>query len=129
MPIDTEIVPSRDLTIFTAVGGLTLDVVLATQRSFYEGEPTANILWDFREVTGARISPKDVEHINAYIASHQDRRPTGRTALVVATTADFGMARVSATLAGIAGVRSEIKVFRSLDEAHVWLESEPEITE
>jgi hypothetical protein len=123
MPVSSSTDDVRSLTIFTVVGELTFEEQMKTLRAFYGGSPTANVLWDFRMMEGNRLSSVELERLFSFIKSNQNKRPTGKTALVSANDLDFGLSRVSETLSQIKELPWGIQAFRSMDEALRWIGS------
>jgi hypothetical protein len=124
MPISTSIDASRDLTTFTVKGELSFQEQMDALKAFYRGEPTANVLWDFRLLEGKRISLQELEEVSDFIKKNQSKRPVGKTALVVANDLDYGLSRASMTLYEIRNVSLSIMPFRSMDEALKWIDGE-----
>jgi hypothetical protein len=112
---------ARDLTVFTAAGELTYAEQLAALHDFYDGNPTANVLWDFRSIEGNRISTDELNKIIVFIKKRENKRPHGKTALVSTSDLDFGMSRVSQAYADIHELPWQLRAFRSMDEALKWL--------
>ena len=125
MPISSKVLKNKDLTIFTATGELTLEVQMDALKPFYEGEPTRNVLWDMRGITGIRISSDELQLIIKYIKLHTERRPSGKTALVTKSDLDFGLGRMSESYAQQENLPWEIRVFASMSEAKKWLDEDP----
>lgn len=115
-----------DLTIFTATGEVTYEEWIEALKAFYEGSPTKNVLWDQRGLTGQRISSEELEKIITFLRSYQDRRPTGKTALVGTSDLDFELASQTHTLAETKMIPWKIKGFRSLEEGVKWISSDEE---
>jgi hypothetical protein len=53
-------------------------------------------------------------------------RKNGRTAVVVRTQLQYGLARMAETFTELASVSYRVQVFRSKEEAHAWLNEGPE---
>lgn len=124
MPISISIDGSRDLTTFAVKGELTFQEEMDELKAFYSGEPTANVLWDFRLLEGERISLQELEAVSDFIKTNQSKRPQGKTALVVANELDYGLSRVSMTLYEIRNLSLSVMPFRSMDEALKWIDGE-----
>ncbi|MGC9323947.1 MAG: hypothetical protein ACP5G0_04270 [Desulfomonilia bacterium] len=122
MPIAVKTDSARDLTLCTATGELTFHDQVAVLKSFYEGNPTRNLLWDMRQISGARITSQEITDIIEFINSYKEKRLAGKTALVTATDLDFGMSRMSELLAESSGIPWEIRAFHSLDDALSWID-------
>ena len=109
------------MTVFTVAGALTYAEQLAALQEFYDGNPTANVLWDFRSIEGNRITIEELNKIIVFIKRRESKRPHGKTALVSTTDLDFGLSRMSQTYADIHNVPWQIRAFRSMDEAIKWI--------
>ena len=121
MAITVQKFEDRDLAIFTAVGELTFSDQMEALRSFYEGSPTLNVIWDLRNISGHRITADELRRIIAYIHQYQDKRPGGKTALVSATPLDFGMSRMSEFYAKSEGLPWTLRAFQSMEDAETWI--------
>jgi hypothetical protein len=122
MTIDSDRDPARDLTIFTVRGQLTFDEQMEILVEFYGGDPTANVLWDFRGIEGNRISSDELRKIIVFIKQHEHKRPGGKTAMVAGTDLDFGLSRMSDAYAETEKLPWKIRPFRSMEEALDWIE-------
>ena len=67
MPITTTTDHDRQLTIHTVTGEPAFEDGMATLKQFWEGQPTMNVLWDFRKASLARVSFEETEAIMDYI--------------------------------------------------------------
>ncbi|MBU0992554.1 MAG: hypothetical protein KJ737_08685 [Proteobacteria bacterium] len=121
MPVTIERIEDQNLTVFLVTGELKADEQLNAMESFYEGKPTANVLWDFRKVEGARSSYMEVEKMLSYAKSRGQRRVSGKTALLTAAAVDFGLARMTEILSEVKEIPWEVHSFTSLEEAMKWL--------
>jgi len=122
MPLSKRVYKQLELTVFIVSGELTFDEQIRALREYYEGEPTRNAIWDFRAITGSRITSEELRQIIAFTKWYEDRRPGGKTALVASTQLDFGLGRMSHALAEREGLPWQIRVFRSIEEALEWIE-------
>ena len=77
MPVSSSIDDSRDLSIFTVKGQLTFQEEMAALKAFYIGEPTTNVLWDFRLLEGNRLSSAELDQLFGFIKANQEKRPQG----------------------------------------------------
>ena len=122
MTIETKYYKSRDLTVFTARGVLTFENQMAVLKKFYSGKPSANMIWDFREIKGSRITSPQIRKIILYIKMHSKNRTKGKTALVADSDLDFGLARMSASYSEVEKLPWKIEAFRSMKEALGWIQ-------
>ncbi len=123
MTITITIDEKRDLTLFTAEGELTFREQMTALRKFYRGNPSANVIWDFRKIAGNRISSQELQKIISFIKQHESKRPLGRTALIAATDLDFGLSRMGQTYADVEDLSWEMEAFRSLAPALRWIKA------
>ena len=121
MTINSSYDKFLDLTMFIVEGTLTFEMQIKALQKFYTDKPSANMLWDFRKITGTRISSEEVQKLIAFMKGYKDKRPHGKTALVSTKDLDFGLSRMSATYAKIENIPWEIQAFHSLEEALDWL--------
>ncbi len=92
--IDTSIDLDRDLTIHTVSGEVSADEIRGRIRSYYEGEVTRLLLWDFTNAEIGDISASDVRYLVELTNSYAARRRGGKTALVFSSASAFGMGRM-----------------------------------
>ncbi len=121
MPVRVDIRKDENLTIFTASGELTFSEQMDALRSFYDGEPTPYVIWDFRQISGNRISSAELRNIIEFVKRHTQKRTTGRTALVTSSDLDFGLSRMGAIISDLELLPWTIRPFRDLDEALNWI--------
>ena len=124
MPISQSIDASRVLTIFTVNGMMTFEEQMGAIKSFYDGKPTPNVLWDFRSMEGSRITSDELYEIVSYIEKHKDKRPQGKTALVSATEIDYGISRASEIYSEVKALPWSIRALRSFYEAIIWIDGD-----
>jgi len=122
MPISTETREELDLTILTATGEAPFSELMQAMKSFYTGSPSANLIWDCSQVTEINILSRELQTIVQYAKQHSDKRIGGNTALVANSSLKFGLARMTATFAELAGLPWEMKIFKNLDTALDWIE-------
>jgi hypothetical protein len=126
MTISLSVDALRDLTVFTVEGELSFEEQVEVLRIFYGGDPTTNVLWDFRNITGNRIQSEEASEIVSFIKRNEAKRPSGKTALVVSTDLDFGLSRVSQAYGESEGLPWEIRAFRSMESAYRWIDGRDE---
>ncbi|BBO76964.1 hypothetical protein DSCW_43810 [Desulfosarcina widdelii] len=122
MPVSTSTDESHALTIFTVEGELTFEEQMNALKAFYSGDPTANVLWDFRLMKGNRVSSQELEELFNFIKANRAKRLQGKTALVATSDLDFGLSRVSEAYSQIRQLPWEMKAFRTMDEALEWID-------
>ena len=126
MEIKKEIDKTKHLTIFTVNGELDVDELKACYESYYEDEsPSMNMLWDFRSASGGnKLTNELLEYFSSFPQKYGDKRPKGKTAYVVESDLGFGLGRMLSTFVQIRGAAVKVNVFRSMEEAFQWLESD-----
>ena len=121
MSVSTETREELDLTIFTATGEAPFSELMQALESFYMGSPTANEIWDCSQVTKINILSRELQTIVQYAKRNSNKRTGGNTALVANSTLKYGLARMTATFAELAGLPWKTKIFRDLDAAMEWI--------
>ena len=121
MPITTSVDSDKQLTTHTVIGEASFEEGMTTLKQFWEGQPTMNVLWDFRKASLARVSSEETEAIMNYIKRHSEKRSGGKTALVVSGDLEYGLSRMSQMLADLHSISLQMEVFRSFKEAIQWL--------
>ena len=130
MDVRTKMDPEKDCRYHTVTGELTL-VRLKNALSAVYARPgfryDQSSLWDLRKATTQHVSAAEVQSIAALVKKHWAGSEAARSALVVSTDLDYGMARMYEMLMeGEIGPR--VKVFRDMEEAKAWLECEEDPT-
>jgi len=92
--IETSIDLDRDLTVHTVCGEVSADDVRSRIRSYYEGEVTRLLLWDFTGAEIGDITASDVRDLVELTNSYAARRSGGKTALVFSLASAYGMGRM-----------------------------------
>ena len=121
MPIKIEKIEDQDLTVFTVTGQLPLKELWSALTSHFEGELTANHLWDLRKVEKIPGYTANMEKVLAYVKNFSAKRPSGKTALVTSSTLGFGFSRMTDILSEALEIPWEMNSFQSLEEAVEWL--------
>ena len=121
MAIEIKTDTSKDLTVFSAVGEIDFNAQMAVLKTFYHGTPTKNVIWDFRSISGSRISPDEISRIIEFIKANEHKRPDGKTALVTSELVDFGLARMSGIMSELRKMTVKLESFKSFDAALDWL--------
>jgi hypothetical protein len=128
MAIETGIDQSKNLTVYTVTGEVSLDELLKTLEGFYEcPKVTLNVLWDGR---GAKLKPlsfADVTRIASYRARHKDHRKArsgGKTAIVAPENVGSGVISMAEMFKKTLTTKLpyEVRAFQSIEDAEKWLE-------
>jgi len=121
MPIHTQVDLERQLTIHTVKGEVFFDETMSTFKTFYLGNPTLNVLWDFREGTLVQLSSIQIKTLADFVAKSSKTRIGGKTAGVTPNDIDFGLGRLFSTLTEMSGYKPTIRIFRQFQDAVDWL--------
>ena len=129
MAIESKIDKTKNLSTYTLGGEISVNEIMSALESFFKEEPTEDVLWDLRQADfEGKISSTDLEKMARFIKKKSTQRARGKTALVAASDLAFGLAREYGAIAEGEGVRNPIQVFRSMDRAIKWLESDEHST-
>jgi len=118
--IDSE----NDMTVFTVIGKVTANELVAAISDFYENSVTSNILWDLTKSDLSEIRSSDVELITNLSVKYAEKRSSGKTAIVGSDDLTFGISRMYEMTKEIAKLPFETKAFRDIDKAFKWLLSD-----
>lgn len=123
MTININVDPSNNLTIFTGTGAISFDEAIKCIRSFYDSNPTSNVLFDLRKASAEQISSSQIKQIAEFLQELRRVRKGGRTAIVSATDVDFGLARMLQIFTSMSDSDAsfEMKVFRDIKAASLWV--------
>ena len=122
--ITKKIIPENDLTIFTVVGKVAANEIVAAIHDFYENDVTANILWDLSKSDLSESISADVERIADLSVQYAGKRPTGKTAIVGSDDFTFGISRMYEITKEIAKLPFKTQAFRDIEAAYEWLLSD-----
>ena len=111
----------EELTEFICSGDLSVDEIRDAIESFYSDKPTRNVLWDFTDANVSSIRAQDVRGTAIFTREKAHSRTGGKTALVGTGDASFGIGRMYQSFAELARQETEIQIFRSREEAMVWI--------
>jgi len=126
MPVRTVIDKDKEITEHIATGDVVDSEMFEAQREFYENGPTRLQFWDMTEcsVTGVTIGG-----MRTFIESASrkgEARKDGKTAVVVSSHLQFGLARMAEAFGEFASLPFAFRVFKDRDEAFTWLNEESE---
>ena len=125
MTVKSKVDTAMDLTTFTLNGVTSADDLMDTLKSFFDGKPTAKVLWDLREAEFEKgMTNEDLEKLAKYSRRRQPPSARGKTAIVASSDLAYGLSRTFGAFAEIEGVKNPVEVFRSMDKAVKWLEKE-----
>ena len=113
----------NDLTVFTVVGSVTANEIVAAISEFYESDVTSNVLWNLNDSDLSQIDSSDVKVIADLSVKYAEKRSSGRTAIVGSNDLAFGLSRMYEMTKEFVKLPFETKTFRDIDEAFKWLQS------
>lgn len=121
MPITTTVDNDRELTTHTVTGQPSFEEGMSTLTEFWEGRPTKNTLWDFREVILGRLTYGEVKKIIDYIGPRAKKRTGGKTGLVGSKDLVKGTEKLMVRYCRNNKLPFQIRAFRSIRKANKWL--------
>jgi hypothetical protein len=119
--IETHIDLEKDLTIHTVSGEISADDILRKIRSYYEGEVTRLLLWDFSGADLRSVTASDVRGFADLTNSLSAARAGGKTARVVSTTVAYGLSRMFELSTDDSDDRIGDRTFHDRKKALEWL--------
>lgn len=123
-PIKRTNIENTSITILTVSGVFTYEDTINALDDFFNNGVTPYLLWDFTNADVSGITQEDMELIIEYAKSNAPLRKNGRTAIVVNHDLAFGLSRMYDTLSEIREHPITHCVFRDMDKAKNWLNSD-----
>ena len=111
----------NDMTVFTVIGKVTANELVAAISDFYEKSVTLNILWDLTKSDLSEISSSDVELIVNLSVKYAEKRSSGKTAIVGSDDLTFGLSRMYELTKEMTELPFETQTFRDIGKAYKWL--------
>jgi hypothetical protein len=119
--IQTSVFGGSDLTVITVSGPITSREIIAQLERFYAGQPTANVLWDFRQAEIPQVAREDLAPILTVAKRLARAREGGKTALVFSRDSAYGVGQMYEEMSRLHDYPISQAVFRSDSEAMEWL--------
>jgi len=111
----------EDLTIFNITGDLGFEEIIDLVDLVYSSEITLKILMDLSFADTTSLTGEQIEKIAKYSKKYSHLRIRGKTAYIIAKEVDYGLARMYQIHTELKGHHEAHGVFRSLEEAMIWL--------
>lgn len=124
MAIETTRDADQNLTIHVVIGSVSEKEMHRVLEDFYDGQPTALVLWDMSQAELAHVTAEMLQKFVRKAAKLGVRRRGGRTAVVAPADLQYGLGRMSETFAEIESTPFNYCVFRSRQDAMHWLTSD-----
>jgi len=125
MPVETRMDVAGDITEHVMTGRTSDEEFFSAEEEFYREGPTTLQLWD---LTGCDLSDITMSGLRSFVARAarlgQARPPGGKTAIVVASDLQFGLARVSEAFGDLVSLPFDLRTFKARAEALAWLHGE-----
>jgi len=112
---------AANVTTYECEGKLSVPEITEAVQALYEGVPTSNILWDLSSADTSELRTDDIQGIASFVKRRAHSRVGGKTAIVAGGDLSFGLSRIYEAYAAMEGQQSEVRTFRSVDEAKQWL--------
>ena len=123
--IKTILEPQYDLTIQKCIGIITDENFIKAIRSFYEENPTTNLIWDFSEASLSITSNLFIKKISDLVKTLSGKSErTGKSAVIADGDLEFGLSRMFQMLTENNNLSFKIKICRTEEEARKWILSE-----
>ena len=119
--IQTLIDDSKNLTIFTLTGVVTLDDILKQVEKYYSGKTTLYAIWDISEADVSNISNEDIANIAEFGLKFAGARRGGKSAFIASEDFGYGISRVFGAVSELKNMPIEISSFRNINDAKKWL--------
>jgi hypothetical protein len=114
----------KGITVITCTGKISAEEVFEAIELDYREGPTMNHIWVLEDADLSDIRAEDVRRLALTATEHSPAKAGGKTALVSSKDVSYGLGRMFSTFTDLAGHKAEYDVFRTLDEARAWMESQ-----
>ncbi len=110
-----------NVTVKKIIGVVTAEEMLNVARDFYAGRITKNLVVDRSEGSAVELQASDFELLAKFLTENAKARIGGKTAIVAPGDLGYGISRMAEIIAELAQTPVEIRAFRTLSEAAVWI--------
>ena len=124
MPVKTVIDHENDITRHIASGEVSDEEMFAAQKEFYENGPTTLQLWEMSKCSVKEVTIGGMRTFIERAAQLGKARENGRTAVIVSSQLQYGLARMAEAFGEFASLPFEFHAFKDCDTALVWLNGE-----
>lgn len=124
MPVNTVIDRENDITRHIASGEVSDEEMFAAQKEFYENGPTRLQLWEMSECSVKDVTIGGMRTFIEKAAQLGKARENGRTAVIVSSQLQYGLARMAEAFGEFASLPFEFHAFKDRDTALAWLNGE-----
>ena len=118
-----EVASEGSLLVVTVVGSLVKDEVIAVVTDQYPLHGVKDVIWDLTDGSLSQLTKtcflKIAQTTKEVIAG--GARQGGKTVFVRAAIAEYGLLRMYTAIAEIAGVDANYSVFKTIEEARMFL--------
>ena len=126
MEIKTRIDTEKNIRYHVVEGRIEPPALAAALGSVYASDrydPSMSSLWDFRDADFKSVGAADVRSLGDIVQSHWGQSRRSRSALVVSRDLGFGLSRMYEMNLND-DLKSQVRVFRDMDAALAWIESD-----
>ena len=124
MPITSKIDLENDLTIFTAEENPSFEEFMAAVKLFYDGDPTRNVLWNFREGSGWELTGEHLKRLSQYASRIDKSRPGAKTAMVASDELSKSLSNLFMLFGQSEKLKIKMKIFKTETEALAWIKTD-----
>ena len=109
------------IMVWTAKGRLTFQEIRSKMDVLGSDMPKSRILCDLTRATIADLKTREIEDIIKLIGLKVNDAKYAKSAIVVHSSVDYGLARMFSIFSELAGLPVKVRVFRTTEVAMEWL--------
>jgi hypothetical protein len=109
------------LTVATITGTPTFDIIASAVKSFYGGQPTKNVIWDWSGSDPSQLTPLDLEQLAGLLVRYSVLREDGKTAMVAPDSVSYRISKEFRALGELNGLPFTVRVFFNRGDALLWI--------
>ena len=118
----------QDLTIHDVTGPVSEEEMYDALENFYKRESTTLLLWDMSQTDVSHVTTDILQRFISRSVELGFHRQGGRTAVFASEDLQYGLARMSEVYAEMESAPYSFSVFRSRQEALLWLTSDDDLS-
>jgi hypothetical protein len=120
MRVDTSRT-SDGLIVNTVTGAVDTTTLRTFVTERVQSWADAPIIWDLAGAEVASVQAGDLASLAKLVAPVTGLRAGKRSAIVGQSDLQFGMSKVFSSMAEVYDIKTELRIFRTVDEARAWL--------
>lgn len=128
MKITSNINSKKNIRTHTVKGIINISDLIGYLKNLYDTEHKStdmHVFWDLRIADFSKVKTTDVHNFMEFVSKNWGTSGNNKAALIVSKDFDYGLSRMYQILMDNTS-QSKISIFKDLDEAEKWIDSQDE---